>query len=187
MLPAAAHPPHALPPPPPQVALSVMAVPLSFGCARYGTRNNYGWIIALLIAFTVALPGYSTESPMPDLALWRLVCTALGAGIQMVAATLVFPGGSVCGGWVGWWGAGGGTGLPLASGRQGGGEHWPALSPGAGGLGAAGGGPSGLCLESMCLPQPHAAPFPCLPACLPAVESGTTLVGASRGWSAHQG
>eukprot|EP00887_Chlorella_sp_A99_P005115 scaffold25.g5115.t1 len=71
--------------------LTAYAVPLGAGCVRYGTRNAYFWVVSLLIAFTVALPGYASESPMPILALWRLVCTALGAAIQLLASTLVFP------------------------------------------------------------------------------------------------
>ena len=36
--------------------------------------------------YTVALPGYSGEEPLPKYALWRLVCTAMGIGVSARSA-----------------------------------------------------------------------------------------------------
>ena len=44
-----------------------------------------------LLMYTVALPGYAHEEPMPVLALWRLACTAIGLVIELLAALIVFP------------------------------------------------------------------------------------------------
>ena len=44
-----------------------------------------------LLRYTVALPGYAHEEPMPVLALWRLACTAIGLVIELLAALIVFP------------------------------------------------------------------------------------------------
>ncbi|KAL4435890.1 hypothetical protein ABPG77_000652 [Micractinium sp. CCAP 211/92] len=72
-------------------ALTVLSMPLAAGTAYYGPRNAYFWIVSCLIMFTVALPGYAYNSPMPILALWRLACTAIGIAIELLTALLVFP------------------------------------------------------------------------------------------------
>ncbi|KAL4458781.1 hypothetical protein ABPG75_013646 [Micractinium tetrahymenae] len=73
------------------VALTVLSMPLAAGTAYFGLRNAYFWIVSCLIMFTVALPGYAKDSPMPILALWRLACTAIGIAVELLAALLVFP------------------------------------------------------------------------------------------------
>lgn len=72
-------------------ALVVLTMPLAAGCARYGLHNAYFWVVSCLIMYTVALPGYAHDHPMPLLALWRLACTAIGLAIEFVCAVVVFP------------------------------------------------------------------------------------------------
>ena len=39
----------------------------------------------------VALPAYLTSHPMPMLALWRVVNTAIGVAVESAVAATVFP------------------------------------------------------------------------------------------------
>jgi hypothetical protein len=41
--------------------------------------------------YTVALPGYAYDHPMPILALWRIACTAVGIAVELLVAICVFP------------------------------------------------------------------------------------------------
>ena len=41
--------------------------------------------------YTVALPGYTHDEPLPKYALWRLVCTAMGIAVEVLVSQLVFP------------------------------------------------------------------------------------------------
>lgn len=47
--------------------------------------------LSCLIMYTVALPGYADDHPMPVLAMWRLACTAIGIAVELAVALLVFP------------------------------------------------------------------------------------------------
>ncbi len=49
------------------------------------------FIIANLIMAMVALPAYLTAHPMPMLALWRVVNTAIGVAVEAAVAATVFP------------------------------------------------------------------------------------------------
>ncbi len=49
------------------------------------------FIIGVIMLCVVALPGYSTNSPMPIMALWRIATTAIGVAVEVIVATLVFP------------------------------------------------------------------------------------------------
>ena len=72
-------------------ALTVLTMPLAAGTAHYGVKNAYFWIVSCLLMYTVALPGYAHDSPMPVLALWRLANTAIGIALELAIALLVFP------------------------------------------------------------------------------------------------
>lgn len=45
-----------------------------------------------------ALPAYSLSSPMPKMALWRVVTTVIGITVELAVIVLVFP---VTARWVG--------------------------------------------------------------------------------------
>ncbi|GAB4813726.1 hypothetical protein N2152v2_000772 [Parachlorella kessleri] len=53
--------------------------------------HSYAFIIANLIMAMVALPAYLTAHPMPMLALWRVVNTAIGVAVEAAVAATVFP------------------------------------------------------------------------------------------------
>ncbi|KFM23698.1 hypothetical protein F751_0912 [Auxenochlorella protothecoides] len=61
------------------------------GCALRFPRFFYGFLITDIILAVVALPGYHTPTPMPEVALWRLVTTVLGVAVNMLCATALFP------------------------------------------------------------------------------------------------
>ena len=72
----------ALPPPPPHTHPTHPRPPLPLADA---------FIIATVILALTALPGFQESSPAPLVALWRVVATALGVGVEVLAVSLVMP------------------------------------------------------------------------------------------------
>ena len=46
--------------------------------------------MALTLGLT-ALPGYSADSPEPEVAMWRGVTASLGVVVEVLAVTLILP------------------------------------------------------------------------------------------------
>ncbi|PSC68341.1 Photosystem I reaction center subunit chloroplastic [Micractinium conductrix] len=72
------------------VALSLLAGALAAAGVAYA-RFSYAFIIATVILALTALPGFQESSPAPLVALWRVVATALGVGVEVLAVSLVMP------------------------------------------------------------------------------------------------
>ncbi|GAB4814515.1 hypothetical protein N2152v2_001561 [Parachlorella kessleri] len=73
------------------IVLTLLSLPLAAGAVKYGVRNAYFWIISCIVMYTVALPGYTHDEPLPKYALWRLVCTAMGIAVEVLVSQLVCP------------------------------------------------------------------------------------------------